>query len=47
MKMADGLSLSKIAEQMERSSGLVKEIISIAAKKIPSERGCSCGIKGY
>jgi len=47
MKMAGDLSLSKIAEQMERSSGLVKEIISMAAKKINPKRGCSCGIKGY
>jgi hypothetical protein len=47
MKMAGDLSLSKIAEQMERSSGLVKEIISMAAKKINPKKGCSCGIKGY
>lgn len=46
MKSGDHLSLSKITEQMERSSSLVKEIISLAADKLPQERACLCGIKG-
>jgi 5'-methylthioadenosine phosphorylase len=42
MKTTGELSLSKIAEQMERSSSIVKEIISRAAEKILAQRACSC-----
>jgi 5'-methylthioadenosine phosphorylase len=43
MKTNGELSLSKITEQMERSSSIVKDIISRAAEKFPAQRSCSCG----
>jgi 5'-methylthioadenosine phosphorylase len=45
MKTGGEIGLSIIQELMERSSSLVKEIISLAAEEIPSERACSCGLK--
>ncbi|MDF0589861.1 MTAP family purine nucleoside phosphorylase [Candidatus Methanocrinis natronophilus] len=39
----DSMSAAEITAEMERSSGLLMEIIAAAASKIPEERGCSCG----
>lgn len=39
----DSMSAAEITAEMEISSGLLMEIIAVAASKIPKERFCSCG----